>query len=414
MFLVSTVCFLPKNAFATQNGVVIEFVFGDKKYLYDQSQIAFDEQQSDIVAGLQRRGFFGGNKQKLQIAQQVIEIGFDEIVATKYILVGIDKIFQQIKKEVEVEKQDSKIIFDTSLDNPFVITDEQNGVVVDEKTLCKNLLKKLQKCSRFVLNVPVTKITAITKQDNMAKTKLKCVFSTSYSNSSQNRKDNIVLALSKFDGMVVLPNQVVSFNDIVGKRTEQNGFKNAKVIAYGKYVDGVGGGVCQASTTLYNAVLLSGLQVDEWHRHTLKSSYVKPSFDAMVNDNGADLVFKNNTNENIFIKTKCDETSATVWIYGVENEFDFVAESVVEKTIKANEQIVTDENGEYGDKVFFEDESFCLQNGVDGIVSKGYLVAKKDGKIVWKKLLRKDNYATVDKIVVKGYQQRDLTKKMTQ
>ena len=68
----------------------------------------------------------------------------------------------------------------------------------------------------------------------------------------------------------------------------------------------------------------------------------------------------------------------------------------------ANEQILVDENEDYIDKVEFDDESFCLQNPVDGVTSKGYLIATKNGKTVWQKLLRTDDYATVDKIVIKG------------
>ena len=408
VFLVSTVCFLPQNVFATQNNLCITFEYGDKTYVYDQSQITFDKYNLSIVSGLQKRGFFEDNKTKYKIAKEVMSLGFDEIIATKYILVGIDKLFAQIKNDVYIQKQDSQIIFDTSLQHPFVISEGVDGVAVDEKTLCKNIIDKLQNSNSFSVSVPVTKIKAITKNDNLAKTRLKAVFATNYQNSSQNRKDNIALAFGRFDGMVVEPEQQVSFNQVVGKRTEQNGFKSAKVISFGKYVDGIGGGVCQASTTLYNALLRAGLQIDEWHRHTLKSSYVPPSFDAMVNDNGADLVFTNNTAERVFLKTKCDGTNATVWIYGLQNEFDFKTESVVEQITKAKEQIVADEKGEYQDKVLFEDESFCLQNPVDGVKSKGYLVATKNGKIVWKKLIRTDNYATVDKIVVKGVKKRDI------
>ena len=412
VFLASTVCFLPKNTCAVQNEVCITFVFQDKQFVYDQSKISFDSQNSDVVKSLQKRGFFEDNKQKAKIANQVISLGFDEVTATKYVLAGIDKTFDKICNQIEKQKQDSQIIFDTSKQNPFETTQHNHGLSVDKNLLCKNLLKKLKTNDVFKLKIPVTKIEAVTKENNQKNTQLKSYFSTDCKNSSQNRKDNLALALSKFDGMVILPGQVVSFNDVVGKRVEENGFKKAKVISYGKYVDGIGGGVCQASTTLYNAVLLAGLRVDEWHRHTLKSNYVEPSFDAMVNDNGADFVFSNNTKHKVFVKAKCDGQKAMVWLYGSPNQFEYKTKSVTEKTTRANEQVLVDEKGDYADKVEFDDESFCLQNPVDGVTSKGYLVATKNGKTVWQKLLRTDNYATVDKIVIKGAKNRfeDLQK----
>lgn len=413
MFLVGTVCFLPKTVVAKQNNVQITFCFQNKTFVYDQSKITFDK-NSQTLSVLQRRGFFGDNKTKIKIANQVLQMGFDECVATKYVLVGIDKVFEEICNFAYKPKTDSVIIFDATKNNPFEITGGKNGVCVDKQKLCRMVLQKLEKANLFKINVPTKEIVAVTRQDNLAKTQLKATFATNCANSVQNRKDNLALALSKFNGMIIEPNQTVSFNQVVGKRNEENGYKMAKVILNGKYVDGIGGGVCQASTTLYNAVLLAGLPVGEWHRHTLKSSYVSPSLDAMVNDNGADLVFANNTNEKVYVKTKCDGQTARVWIYGIANEFDYKTVSVVEKQTKAQPKIIVDEKGEYTDKVLYADESFCLQNGSDGVESHAYLVATKNGKVVWQKFLRKDKYAKADKIVVVGAKQRDEDEQKTE
>jgi len=413
VFLVGTVCFLPKNVVASQNRVQITFVCQGKTFVYDQNKIVFDK-TFQTLSVLQRRGFFGDNKTKTKIANQVLQMGFDECVATQYVLPGIHKVFSDISCFVFKPKTDSAIIFNANKDNPFEITKSENGVCVDVQKLCRMVLENLSKTNKFKICVPTKKVVALSSADNLAKIQLKATFETNYANSTKNRKDNLALALSKFNGMTIEPRQTVSFNQVVGKRTEENGYKMAKVILNGKYVDGIGGGVCQASTTLYNAVLLAGLPVSEWHRHTLKSSYVSPGLDAMVNDNGADLVFFNDTDEKIYIKTKCDGQTARVWIYGRANEFDYHTKSVVTKQIKAQQQTVVDQNGEHADKVLYSDESFCLQKGSDGVESISYLVASKHGKIVWQKLLRKDKYAKVDKIVVVGSKQRANDEQKTQ
>ena len=212
----------------------------------------------------------------------------------------------------------------------------------------------------------------------------------------------------KFNGKIIQPNERVSFNRVVGDRTEKNGYKNAKIILNGKYVDGIGGGVCQASTTVYNAVLTAGLQIDEWHRHTLKSSYVKPSFDAMVNSNGADLVFVNDTASPVYIRTVCDDKSASVFVYGLPNEFQIERKYKIVRENPAKIKTIVDVDGKYADKVQYDDEQVFLQNPVDGLTTEGYLVFKKNGKVVQEKFIRRDTYKSIDGLAVKGGKPRPV------
>ncbi|HKL94383.1 MAG TPA: VanW family protein, partial [Clostridia bacterium] len=113
--------------------------------------------------------------------------------------------------------------------------------------------------------------------DGISDNVLRATFSTTYSNSSPNRKHNIKLAASKLN-ITLYPDEIFSFNRIVGERSEARGFLTAHIILDGKFVDGVGGGVCQVSTTLYNCALLSDLEILCAHRHSLPVSYVAPSF----------------------------------------------------------------------------------------------------------------------------------------
>ncbi|MBR1984094.1 MAG: VanW family protein [Clostridia bacterium] len=145
---------------------------------------------------------------------------------------------------------------------------------------------------------------------------LRASFYTSYPASTEERKNNIKVASKSLDNVFVDSNSEFSFNDTVGPRTVNRGYKTAKIIFGGQFVDGVGGGVCQVSTTLYNAVLLAGLLISEYHPHSLAVSYVAPSFDAMVNSGSADLKFINNTHNPIIIKSHADDASIKIEIYG--------------------------------------------------------------------------------------------------
>ena len=111
---------------------------------------------------------------------------------------------------------------------------------------------------------------------------MRAEFTTSYKTSSEGRKFNIAFGASKIDGFIVKSGGIFSFNEVVGQRSTKAGFKEAKIILDGDFVNGIGGGVCQLSTTVYNAALLADMEIIEVHSHSLQIAYVKPGFDAMV------------------------------------------------------------------------------------------------------------------------------------
>jgi vancomycin resistance protein YoaR len=143
---------------------------------------------------------------------------------------------------------------------------------------------------------------------------LRASFSTDFVENPP-REHNIRLAVSKFNNLVVNAGDEVSFNKVVGPRTEQNGFLEAKIIIDGEYTDGIGGGVCQVSTTVFNAVALAGLEIVESHNHSLPSYYVGLGRDAMVSA-ASDLRFTNNTGRQIIFKSGVLDHSVWVKIYG--------------------------------------------------------------------------------------------------
>ena len=124
---------------------------------------------------------------------------------------------------------------------------------------------------------------------------------TNASSSSSNRLSNIKLALSLINGTCLEPGQTFSFNETVGKRTEARGFKVATAYSSGEVTEQVGGGICQVSTTLFNAVVKSDLKIDERHAHSLTVHYVDLGKDAAVDWGNKDLKFTNNTSDRIYI-----------------------------------------------------------------------------------------------------------------
>ncbi len=230
---------------------------------------------------------------------------------------------------------------------------------------------------------------------------LRSQFYTTYSSSNEERKNNIFLASKSLNNTFVDVGGEFSFNKTVGERTVKRGYKVAKIIFNGNFIEGVGGGVCQVSTTLYNAVLLAGLTITEYHPHSLAVSYVAPSFDAMVNSGSADLRFVNNTDNPIIIKTIANGETLTVQIYGEKNNFTIerVSEKIEEIPFP-NDKIILDEKGEYPN--LFLGERKYIVYPKKGLKSKGYLIIKTNGKIIEKRKIRDDKYGAIGGVVIEG------------
>ncbi|MGD7407579.1 VanW family protein, partial [Ralstonia pseudosolanacearum] len=121
-------------------------------------------------------------------------------------------------------------------------------------------------------------------------------YSTNYSSSGASRSNNIALATSKINGTVLMPGETFSYNGIVGRRTKEAGFQEAGAYSNGQVVNEVGGGICQVSSTLYNAVLRSNLEVTDRHNHMFQVNYCPIGTDATVSWGAPDFKFKNNRN----------------------------------------------------------------------------------------------------------------------
>ena len=229
---------------------------------------------------------------------------------------------------------------------------------------------------------------------------LRAEFSTDYSKSTEERKSNIYVASKSLNNAFIDVGGEFSFNRVVGERTEKRGYKKAKIIVGGKFVDGVGGGVCQVSTTVYNAVLRAGLKVIEYHPHSLPVSYVDPSFDAMVNSGNADLKFINNTHNPIILQTVADGNTLTVKILGEPMKERYLCQGTIIEYIQPETEEVFDDDGLYPN--LYEGESLIEQYPKKGYKSIGRITKVVNGKTISSSVFRKDKYNAVKMIVVKG------------
>jgi len=144
-------------------------------------------------------------------------------------------------------------------------------------------------------------------------------YSTYYNSGDKTRTQNLKTAVSKVNNIVVPAGKVFSFNQTVGKRTVTAGYQTAKVVADGEFVDGLGGGVCQVSSTLFECALRANAEIIQRNHHTLRVSYVPLGGDATVQWNSKDFIFKNSSDTDFRIKMACDSGKLTCSIYAKQD-----------------------------------------------------------------------------------------------
>lgn len=222
-------------------------------------------------------------------------------------------------------------------------------------------------------------------------------YGTSFNEQNLNRSQNIKIATTKINGTVVLPGKVFSYNDTVGYRTESEGFMLAPMYIEGKLVDGIGGGVCQVSSTLYNAVLSANLEIVERKSHQFMPAYIDVGRDATVADGYIDFKFKNSRKYPIKIICSAQNGILKVKIYGKKQDAEYNIKIKTKiKEVKPYKTIY-----EYNNNVK-SGERIVAQKGKNGYECEVYKIVSLKGKIIFKSTISTDTYNTMDEIVIIG------------
>ena len=371
---------------------LLVFVYGSAEYAYyDEYPAPADYTTSEDY---QKRGLNLAPRERLKIADKLIKEGRDVKDALLYCFPLLGKLVEKAKADINRDPVESEIRFRPDSFPMFEIKRSEAGRAVDEDSVYADAYFALTRgLGRVALGIRPL-LPERTAEELSAYTRLRSEFSTSFSASTPERKHNIALALSRVNGTSIEAGGTFSFNEKVGRRTAENGFKEAKIIVDGSYTDGVGGGVCQASTTVYNAALLAGMKITAVSRHTLVPTYVEPSFDAMVNGSGSDLKFVNDGDGPVFIRAYVTATSAYVKFYSSELPYEISRRSVTLSIGERPEDVeFTDTDGKYtaGMK---SGEKVRISGGAPPVKSEGYIIRKyPDGRREEKKI-RVDAYSS--------------------
>ena len=205
--------------------------------------------------------------------------------------------------------------------------------------------------------------------------------------------------MSFIDGKCLKPGEVFSFNDTVGKRTSARGFRMAKAYSSGEVIDEVGGGICQVSTTLFNAAVKSDLEIVERHNHSLTVSYVDKGKDATVNWRSQDLRFKNTSDDDVYIGCYLSKDKRVRFaIFGklLENGETITVETETTKVKKYDTKYVANPELPSG-------QSRVVEPGKNGFKAEAYKVRwDANGNQISRELLCKSTYKAQDAVVEFG------------
>lgn len=321
-------------------------------YIEGNSLVITPGNEGNIVNVSQMVSYIKNGLSNLTLKDRVLDIA---TIVEQPSKINIDKIYEEIYKE-PVDAYYTQ--------DPYAVFPSENGmdfkISLDE---AKTMLEEQKDEYVIPLKVLYPKVTT-----NMigreAFPDLLSTYSTKYSTRDRDRTTNLQLAANKINGTVLMPGEVFSYNQVVGERTIAAGYKEAPIYVSGKVVDGLGGGICQITSTLYNAVLYANLGIVSRSNHQFVPSYVTASRDATVVYGAIDFKFKNTRDYPIKITCSVSKGIATFNIYGLrsDNEYDVEISSRVTGTT------------------------------ANAIFSEAYRILKQNGQVVKSELLSRDTY----------------------
>ena len=343
--------------------------YGGKSWSFSPAGFNAQLDFEDQLARAWNLGHVGDRATRRQIINELrtmpaelnSEISFDES--------ALEAFIDSMAAEIDTEPVNAEVTL--TEEKPVITQPSRSGAKLNKQQTRENLIALIT-TGEGATELPVDVVQPAVSSDDM-EMKVVAKFSTDVSFRGYDSRYNVRLALDYFNCVAVNPGDTISFNEVVGPRTEEAGFRKAPEYAGNEIVENVGGGVCQASTTLYNACIMSGLTVIERHNHNMTVAYVEPSQDAAVEYNSKDFVFRNDTDHTFYIYTKVSSETATITVYGTRPEYHYVLESVIkDERPTERERFEDDVDGKY---CYYTDETRLKTEGHGSCHSEGWIVS---------------------------------------
>ncbi len=332
----------------------------------------------------------------------------------------IDVMLANLAASAYLAPANATATFDPRATNPFIITPETYGRVLETESLREEIMAKVESMESGTIEVKTTVLAPdVTSEYLKSLTSLRgSAYTLISTTSTENRNLNIIRACELINGTVIAPGESFSFNGVVGKRTAKNGFYEAIEYAYNEQRMGYGGGVCQVSSTIYISAVRAGMEITKREQHSQAVNYTTYGLDATVNYDGniIDFKFKNNTASNIYITAKVQRDPkidkrhdiVLISIYGealpAGMTYDLTAG--ITEVIPAPEEweFIKDKTGQYATYI---DEMVEKRKASEGCYVDSYRVTYQDGVEVQREFMYRDTYPAKAQQYWVGVQERD-------
>lgn len=380
--------------------VMVQSLYHDTLIEVKQPQLIIEETQVSIISG--HDGIKIDTENLLAHLDDIIKDYYGNtdiqipLIVTKPKKLNAVKLSQQINKPPE----DAKIEIlnnEVSIIQPVVGRNIELSSLVKLISLVEDHADKTETLDVDFIEPELTtqEIESALFRDTLSN--MSTWFGTSTENG-QNRGINIAIALSKIAGKILAPGETFSFNEIVGPRTEKEGYKTAHIYYQGEVIDGIGGGICQVSTTLYNAALLADLDIVERKNHMFTVGYVPQGRDATISYGGTDLKFTNSTNWPLKIEGEVTKSNQVIFKFIGTNENPggiIEIETEILSTTEYSTVYIDDPSLE-------EDQTEIKQAGHTGYIVDTYKSVKQDGIVVSRTKIHTSVYRVLNEEIIRG------------
>ncbi len=285
---------------------------------------------------------------------------------------------------------------DYTIENMHITyTESVEGVEFDVDEAKRIIEENLKNPKEYYIPLTITKPEMTTEElDKSLFGDRLSTYTTNYNAGEIGRTKNVTLAANAINNVVLKKGDIFSYNGIVGERSTARGYAGAKVYAGGEVVEGLGGGICQVSSTLYNAVLYADLEIVTRTCHSLPVTYVPLGRDATVAYGSIDFKFKNQYDDPVKIVSSVGGGTLTVSVYGKKTS-DKTVEITTERLSTIPFTVI-----EQPDETIAPGDTQVKQSGSDGATVNTYKKVTENGKVISNKMIHKSYYSPINKIIL--------------
>ncbi|MGI5899861.1 MAG: VanW family protein [Christensenellales bacterium] len=382
--------------------------YNDYSYtLGDDGLIGFSWNLDEVIEDAYALGRTGNDEEDRAVIERLKTQPLDFEITQSVEFLNIEMIAQAINSQAGTAPVEPSVS-GFSPEEGFVFAEGTPGLQVDEVALENDIKQAVAAGNTHVpINIKMKEVMPETSADEVAgKYTLMAEFST-IAKKDTARNNNIDLALQQFNGLSIAPGQKVSFNETTGERTAAKGYQSAGVILNGVSAEDIGGGICQVSSTVFNAIIRAGLQIDVRNPHSWPSDYIAAGMDAMVDWPSSDLVFTNNSGSTVYMTASFDWSNRklTVQVYGVP-----IYDPSLRVDLRAEkyEDIAQPDDRYTFDDSMYTDDIIVERNGRAGSRWHTYLqFFDEEGKLVEEKLAYNSTYRAIASKITVGSMSRD-------